>query len=180
MFSKAFFGRKQELTSLIALTVASIVTTTCCLSKYLHSSVCVELRRAAQELISSVSAILQICCTKPGCHSFLPVFYGCLRRADYCGHFGTPSLPHGGRPKENAWTSLSLAPRNLPNLQSSLQVFINRPLSYELQTGIVSPLFTVVETKAERLPTCLRSQEELVTESKRALGFLTQAVGSHL
>lgn len=132
MFSKAFFGRKQELTSLIALTVASIVTTTCCLSKYLYSSVCVELRRAAQELISSVSAILQVCCTKPGCHSFLPVFYGCLRRTDYWGHcgtpslpHGTPSLPHGGRPKENAWTSLSLAPRNLPNLQSSLQVFIN-------------------------------------------------------
>lgn len=72
---------------------------------------------------------------------------------------------------------MSLAPRNLPNLQSSLQVFINRPLSYELQTGIVSPLFTVVETKAERLPACLRSQEELVAESRRALGFSDSSRG---
>lgn len=96
------------------------------------------------------------------------------------GALGTPSLQHNGRPKENAWTSLLLAPRNLPNLQSSLQVFINHPLSCELQTGIVSPLFTVVETKAEKLPTCLRSRRNWWLRAGEHWGFLTQAVGSHL
>ena len=48
---------------------------------------------------------------------------------------------------------LSLAPSNLFHLQSTLQVFINHPLSpTRQQTGFISPTFTVVEAKAERFP----------------------------
>lgn len=48
---------------------------------------------------------------------------------------------------------LSLAPRNLFHLQSTLQVLINHPLSpARQQTGFISPSFTAVEAKAERFP----------------------------
>lgn len=74
MFSKAFFGRKQEL-SLIALTVASIVTPTRCLSKYLYQrSVCGTEAGSPRADQLSDCHLAHICCTKPGHHSFLPVF----------------------------------------------------------------------------------------------------------
>lgn len=87
-------------------------------------------------------------------------------KSRFLGAPGTPRLGHNGRPEE----SLSLAPGSPPNLQSSSQVFISRPPSEESQTGIVSPLLAEVAAKAERIPTCPRSREELATEGRRARG----------
>lgn len=68
---------------------------------------------------------------------------------------------------------LSLAPRNLFHLQSTLQVFINHPLSpTRQQTGFISPTFTVVEARAERFRTCLRSEG-------RAPGFSESQLWAH-
>lgn len=88
----------------------------------------------------------------------------CFRRAVSSEYFGSPSLWQDRYPQEDEWLDVFvISTRNLFHLQSSLQVLINCPLSMRLQAGIISPIFTAVETKVERCPS-LRPQKKLVTQ----------------
>lgn len=105
----------------------------------------------------------------PVIHFFqsFPPFCGlknrCFRRAVSSEYFGSPGLWQDRYPQEDEWLAVFvISTRNLFHLQSSLQVFINCPLSMRLQAGIISPIFTAVETKVERCPS-LRPQKKLVT-----------------
>lgn len=163
IFSNVFSTRKQGLISqLLALTVTSIVTQTRHPGKYLDGlGVCRTKAGPRKGWCSSGIGHPSVWpCVPSGTLStaiihFLQGFsklYGLERNC-----WGGPALTRGSSssrvmPRGRWRLQLFVISAQEPfHLESTLQVFINHPLSpTRQQTGFISPSFTVVEAKAER------------------------------
>lgn len=162
IFSNVFSARKQGLISqLLTLTVTSIVTQTRHPGKYLDGlGVCRTGEGRARADAARASAIPArgpaSCLVQRALPSSIScsVFRNCMAREKLCGRASLLRAVHPPVRYSEAGGGcgcLSLAPRNLFHLQSTLQVLINHALSpTRQQTGFISPSFTAVEAKAER------------------------------